>query len=392
CESRLKKMLAHEFELLTERLGPTRGKETKFFAFADTVATHSSEETQSRSHGWLGVRFQTQPGGPANDIILHVKMWDRLRLQQQDALGILGVNLIHLAFFPEKNTDQILAQLMDQLSALSLEINMIRFEGPQVAHIDNRLMALELVKQGITEAVLFGPDGDVVHINDELFRTPVLVHRGTFRPITKANQEIIERSLSHFASLPENKGLQPEVLLEITMNALYQEGKVNTEDFLQRVDTLSLLQHHVLISNHEAFYQLKAYLRRSTDKLIGMVIGGALLEKIFDESTYKNLSGGILEGFSRLFDEKSRIFVYPYKTDQVCINSQSFFPQPDLKLLLDYLKNRKSIVDLLNCDDVDTTILSKDVRQMLAQKVPQWEEHVPDVVAKAIKFNRFFGY
>jgi len=390
CESRLKKMLTHEFDLLNERLGQTRGTNTRFFAFANTVATHSSEE--SRSHGWLGVRFQTEPGGPHNDIIVHIKMWDRLRLQQQEAMGVLGVNLIHAAYFPESSMENILAQLMDHLSSLSIEINMIRFDGPQVAHLDNRLMALELVKQGVTEAVLFGPDGDVEHVNDSLFRTPILVHRGTFRPITKANEEIIDRSLKYFKSLPENKGLTPKVLLEITMNALSQEGQVNTEDFLQRVDTLSLLKHHVLISNHDAFYQLKAYLRRSTDRMVGMVIGGALLEKIFNEASYSKLQGGLLEGFSRLFDDQSKLLVYPYKSDELCLNAQSFFPKEDLKLLLDFLKKRNLIVDLLNCDDVDTSVHSRDVRQMLSSKNGDWKKHVPDIVAEAIVSNKFFGY
>lgn len=391
-EARLTKMLSHEFDLLVERLGSVRGHNTKFFAFADTVATHSSEEEDSKSHGWLGIRFQTEPGGPMNDIIVHVKMWDRLRLQQQEALGTLGVNLIHLAFFPQDNTADVVARLMDHLSPLSIEINMLRFEGPQLEHIDNRLVALELVRQGLTEAVLFDPEGDVCHVNDCLFKSPVIVHRGTFRPITIANEEIIERSLAHFNSLPENAGLTPKVILEITMSALLKEGKLDTNDFLERVDTLSLLKHYVLISNHDYFYQLKAYLRRSTNQMIGMVIGGALLEKIFEEEPYSELSGGILEGFSRLFDDRSKLFVYPYKSDQLCINSQSFFPKPPLGPLFEYLKSKKFIVDLLNCDDVDTTIHSQDVRDLLEKNDPRWQAFVPEVVRDAIISKKFFGY
>lgn len=391
-EARLDKMLGHEFDLLVERLGPTRGHSTRFFAFADTVTTRSNEDHDSKSHGWLGVRFQTKPGGPTNDIVLHVKMWDRLRLQQQEALGTLGVNLIHLAFFTPKSTADVVTRLMDHLSSLSIEINMLRFEGPQLAHLDNRLVALELVRQGITEAVLFDSEGDVCHIKDSLFNTPVLVHRGTFRPITIANQEIIERSLQHFQSLPENKDLPPKVLLEITMSELRKEGNLNTSDFLARVDTLSVLKYHVLISNHDYFYQLKAYLRRNTDKMIGMVIGGALLERIFEEEPYQNLSGGILEGFSRLFDKNSRIFVYPYKSDELCINSQSFFPPAPLHLLFEYLKSKRFVVDLLNCDDVDTSVHSQDVRELLKKKDPSWEQYVPQEVQDVIKSKRFFGY
>lgn len=392
-EARLKKMLNHEYELLVERLGPVRGANTRFFAFADTVATHSSEEEDSKSHGWLGVRFQMEPGGPVNEIIVHVKMWDRLRLQQQEALGILGVNLIHLAFFGGSSAEEIVARLMDSLSPLSIEINLLRFNGPQVAHLDNRLLALELVKQEITEAVLFGPDGDVSHVSDVLFKTPVIVHRGTFRPITKANQDIIDRSLVQFKSLKENDGLDPKIILEINMGALKEEGgNLNTEDFLQRVDTLTLLKHHVLVSNHTYFYQLKAYLRRSTDKMIAMVVGGGLLEKIFDEEAYRNLSGGLLEGFSRLFDDRSRLLIFPYKSDAMCLNAQSFFPKAPVSHLFNYLKEKKLVQDLLNCDDVDTSVHSQDVREMLTKKDPRWKELVPDAVAEAIISNRFFGY
>ncbi len=391
-EARLVKMLDHEFELLKERLGETRGATTRFFAFADTVATRSSEADDPKPHGWLGVRFQTRPGGPTNDIILHVRMWDRLRLQQQEAVGVLGVNLIHLAYFPTLEISEIVNRLMDHLSPLSIEIDMLRFDGPDLEYIDNRLVALELVRQQITEAIMFDPEGEVCHVDDCVFKTPVLVHRGTFRPITSANQEIVERSLKHFEALPENKGLNPKVVLEMTMGALSRSGQIDTKDFLERVDTLGVLKHYVLISNHNYFYQLKAYLRRSTDKMIGMVIGGALLEKIFDENFYTDLNGGILEGFSRLFDDNAILFVYPYKSDSLCLTSQSFFPKPPLGSLLEYLKSTKRIVDLLNCDDVDTSLHSEDVRALLENKDPKWEEYVPEEVKDLIISKKFFGF
>jgi hypothetical protein len=315
-----------------------------------------------------------------------------LRLQQQEALGILGVNLIHSAFFLEESHSDVVARLMDTLSSLSIEIDMLRFNGPQLAHLDNRLLALELVKQSITEAVLFDPSGDVKQVNDTLFKTPVIVHRGTFRPITKANQEIIERSLVDFKKFPENKDLKPKIILEITMSALSEGGKLDTKDFLERVDTLSVLKHYVLISNHDYFYRVKAYLRRATDKMIAMVVGGALLEKIFDDEAYKDLRGGSLEGFGRLFDDQTRLFVYPYKSDAVCINTQSFFPKPPLNHLLQYLKAKNLILDLLSCDDVDTTIHSADVRELLEKKDPRWEAYVPEVVRDVIKSNKLFGY
>lgn len=393
CESRLGKMLDHEFSLLLERLGD-RADRTRFFAFADTVATAQTEDISSRSHGWMGIRFQSRPGGPANSIVLHVKLWDRFRLQQQDALGILGVNLIHMAFNPPERPEERITYLLDSLNTKRIEVNMIRFSGPDLQHLDNRLLSLELVKQGLTEAVLFGPKSEILHAGDELFRQPVLVQRGTFRPITTANLEITEKVLAQFAKHSLVEGKKPRVLYEITMNSLVSAdgGLVDHEDFLHRVDTLSAVGQEVLISNFALFYQMRSFLRLCTDQAIGIVVGASLLPKMFDEKFYAQLPGGILEGMSRLFDQKTRVFVFPTKDDKTCETAKTFSPGPKLDPLYRYLFQNQWITDALDCDDVDTTVHSNQVREWLSQKNPSWKKFVPEKARALIESRQLFGY
>lgn len=393
CEPRLQKMLDHEFSLIKERLSQQRGKTTRFFALANTVATASQDEGGVRSHGWMGIRFQSKPEGPANDIIMHVRFWDRFRLQQQEALGVLGVNLIHMAFYGPDAAEDRIAALIENLSTSRIEVNMIRFSGPDLKHLDNRLMNLNLVKQGLTDAVLFGPNGDVQHVGDALFKKPVLVQRGTFRPITTWNEEILGKVTDQFKKHPLVQNQEPKVLLELTMNSLaLDDGFVHDEDFLQRVDTLTALGHEVLVSKFEPFYQLKFFLRQYTDQAIGIVVGAFLLPKIFDESFYANLPGGILQGMSRLFDDKTRLFVYPHKDKTMCATAQTFNPKPNLQFLYKHLLANESIADILKCDDVDTSIHSGDVHKMLIGRDNSWKKLVPAKVLKLIEERQLFGY
>ena len=393
-ESRLVHMLDHEFKLLQDRLSAKRGANTRFFAFADTVATASQEDTSVKSHGWMGVRFQTRPGGAANDIVLHVKLWDRFRLQQQEALGVLGVNLLHMALFPSEIPAERISALIDTLSTRRIEVNMIRFRGPDLKHLDNRLMSLELVKQHLTEAVLFDASSEVQHVGDALFRTPLLVQRGNFRPITKSDIEIADKAIAQFHKHPITKGATaPKHLFEINMNSLAGDGgKVDDEDFLNRVDTLNALGKEVLVSNFQLFYQMKSFLRQYTDQAIGIVVHAGLLSKMFDESFYKPLPGGILEGMSRLFDDKTRVFVVPLKDDLMCSTARTFHPGPRIEHLYKYLMANDGITDMLECDDLDTSVKSAEVRALLDARDPKWKSLVPSKVAQLIEDKHLFGY
>lgn len=393
CESRVKKMLDYEFSLIEERLSQQRGATSQFFSFADTVASANQDAGDGKSHGWLGIRFQTKPGGRPNDIILHIKLWDRFRLQQQEALGIIGVNLIHMAFFPPDTIRERISMLIESLSAKRVEINLIRANGPDLVHLDNRLLNLELVKQGLTEAVLFGPKSEILHAADDLYGKPVLVQRGTFRPITSSNLEIVEKVRAQFAKHSLANGVSPKVLFEITINSLtHQSGHLDDDDFLNRVDTLAALGQEVLLSNFSLFYQMKSYLRQNTAQGIGVVIGASLLEKMFEAEFYKVLPGGILEGMSRLFDEKTKVFVFPHKDGKTCLTAKTFSTRPELQNLYQHFLQNDWITDVLDCDNIDTGFHSADVRKMLESGDPQWKKLVPDQVRQLIEDRQLFGY
>ncbi|MGE0762281.1 MAG: hypothetical protein AB7N80_03275 [Bdellovibrionales bacterium] len=390
CEERVLRMLSHEFDLLKERLDTQRGAATRFFAMADTVATSSQGEPSSRCHGWMGVRFQLKPRGPSHDIILHVRLKDRARLQQQEALGILGVNMVALAHQLPLDRHEFLDRLTHGLNTSRLEINLLRVLGPDAQQIDNRLLNLEMVRRGIAEAVLFEPSGHISNPSDVLFKKSVLVQRGTFRPVTNVNVMLLERGLKQFKNEFKHQG-EPEVLFELTMNNLTSEGQLQESDFLDRVDTICALGHKVLLSNFNLFYQVKSFLRTYTDQPLALIVGAAHLEKLFATQYYDGLSGGILEGFSRLFDDKTRILVFPFKSQNLCQTAATFNPPGSLAHLYHYLMSQKLVVDILGCDDVDTTMHSKDVRTMLASGDKAWEKLVPAAARDLIRSRKMFG-
>ena len=392
CESRLLKMLDHEFQLLTERLDAKRGNATTFFAIANTVTTSSIGGAQT-CNGWMGIRFQKEPHGPPHDIVLHVRMNDRFRLQQQEALGVLGVNLIYAAFFPPFAEDGYIDALVENLGAERIEIDILKFSGPAFSKIDNRLMSLQLVSQGITKAVVFAAgSGDVVHLPDVLYKKNVLVSRGTYRPITNANVDVITHGLEQFVKDHQLDSKNVLAFTELTLHSLVKEGNLDAKDFLERVDTLTAVGYHVLVSNYDLYYQMKNHLRRYTNGRLAIVMGSRHLEKLFTAEFYKSLEGGILEGFGKLFDDNTRIYVYPFKQDKVCLTTKSFFPEKTMAKLYDYLLENKKIVDILGCDEAQMSVHSSDVRKLMASQDSQWEKLVPKKVVELVKSRKLFGY
>ena len=269
---RLQAMLDYEFDLLLQRLNPTRGDKCTFFVFADTVATHSFSR-QTDGHGWLGIRFQTEPRGAPSEIIIHVRMLDRENVREQEALGVIGVNLIHGAFFQHRRTGGIDRPLMDNLSRDRVEVDMIKFSGPAFAGVDNRLMALQLVEQGLTDAAMFTADGETVVAGEVLYKKPVLVERGSFRPLTNPMLDMLERAQEQFLQEESLKGEPPVVIMEMTLRQLQVDDVIDHRDFLDRVDTLSALGKTVLISNFLRYHRLVMYLSHYTQKAIGLPLG-----------------------------------------------------------------------------------------------------------------------
>lgn len=394
CESRLSKMLGHEFDLLVDRLSAPRGAHSRFFAFANTVATASSGGSK-QSHGWMGVRFQAEPGGPSNDIILHVRMLDRYRLQQQETLGVLGVNLLSCAFYHLNKPEELMPHLMENIKEGQLVIDVIRFSGPDVAHFDNRLMNLELVRRGMAEAILFSPKNEILNIADAVYGKSLLIQRGTFRPVTSTHLDVLQKGLLQLkvdSLKSEGKELEVLPMLELTMHNLQTDGHINEKDFLARVETLTSLGHHVLISNFFLFYGLKRFFRRYNPHFMALVVGAGHLHKLFTEAHYKNLEGGLLEGLGKLLEQKTKLYVYPDKTSTLCLTAKSFFPQPHLRHIYSYFIENQQIVDISGCDETAEYLHSVDVMKMIESGNPQWEKCVPTQIKDLIKSKKLFGF
>ena len=391
-ESRLLKMLTREYNLLNVRLAEKRGASTLFFAFADTVTTLNYQKN-NESHGWMGIRFQLQPGGPSNDVVIHVRMLDNDAVLQQQALGVIGVNLIYGCVYYHESPEVLLRSLMDDLSADRIEVDMVRFDGPDFAKTDNRLMSLYLVKHGFTNAALFGPDGKNLQPSEILYKKHIAVLRGRFRPVTHVNVDMLQNGVQQFLEDPDVDPQRVVVVSELTLQNLQDGDDIDEKDFLDRVDILGSLGQTVMISNYQEYYKLVAYLSQLTRLKIGLILGIPNLEFIFDESHYANLSGGILEAFATLFSRKVKLYVYPaLRPDGSLSNCVKFTLPNHQRDLYNYLITNNKLEDIRNFNKKNLDIISDKVLAMIKQAEPGWEERVPTEVARIIKEKCLFGY
>jgi hypothetical protein len=392
CRERLLAMLTHEYDLLIERLAATRGDTTCFFAFADTVATCSA--TRDRGEAWLGIRFQHALHAEPSDIMVHVHLLDRVRLHEQEALGILGVNLIHGAYFARNDPPSLIAGLLDDLSARRIEVDLIRFSGPAFAGIDNRLMSLQLVELGLTDAVMFTAAGEVVQPSEVLYRKPVLVERGRFRPLTHLTLDILERAYEQFLEDPALAGEKPVVLMEMTLAGLGGEGAIVHTDYLSRVDTLRTLGKTVLISKFGRYFRLVEYLSRYTQNKIGLAVGIPSVQQIADEKFYEDLPGGALDAAGRLFRRNVCFYVYPARDPSTgeMITAENLELPPESRGLHAFLQQRRSFATIRDYDPSLLHILADDVLDRLQKGDASWETSVPAPVAETIKREGLFGW
>jgi hypothetical protein len=390
---RLHSMLDHEYTLLEERLKEKRGSTTRFFVFADTVKARGFKQTDE-SQGWLGVRFQAEPLGPPSDIIIHVRMLDKENLPQQEALGVMGVNIIHGALYLHHDPRTLIHSLMDNLTSERVEVDMIKFSGPAFDQVDNRLMALELVQQGLANAAMFTADGEVVDAAEVLYKKAILVERGSFRPVTKVTLDMLECAQALFVQEPQVQGEPLVVLMEMTLKNLTEGGVIDNRDFLDRVDLLGSLGKTVLISNYGEYYRLAAYLFRYTKKMIGVVMGVPTLREIFEEKYYADLEGGILESFGRLFKNALKLYAYPLKDPATgaLITAENLRVAPNLRHLYAYMLENLYIQGLRGYQESCLPIFSRDVLANIRKADKAWEAMVPSQVAALIKERKLFGF
>jgi hypothetical protein len=390
---RLQSMLDHEHNLNLERLRPVRGDSTAFFAFADTVAARNYQGT-NECHGWIGVKYQAHPRDAGSQIVIHVRMLDRENGLQQEALGIAGVNLLYGAFFLHHRPELLLESLLDNLSTQRIEIDMVEFSGIEFRHVDNRAMSLRLVQLGLSGAAMFGPSGETLQPSEVLHKRPVLVERGSFRPVTRVNIDMISSARQRFAEEAGVKSDQVVELMEITMRNLLSAGQIDLNDFLARAEVLAAAGKTVLISDYFEYYRLAAYLTRHTAGPIAVTMGVSSVQDIFQEHYYEDLEGGILEAIGRLFKKDLRIYAYPARNqDAGPLTTVDNVEIPaNVRALYRHLVETGRIRQLDNFDESLLHILSRDVLRRIKEGDVLWEGMVPPEIAEVIKRRRFFGY
>ena len=392
-EERLHKMLHHEIELTEERLSRKNHPNKIFFSYANTVTTIDFAKS-FKGHGWMGLKFQVDPLENYNEIILHFRFKENDAKLQQETLGILGVNLIYGAFYLNDNPKELLKSLYDNLHEIQLEIDLINFSGKRFSYVDNRLMSLLLVKNGMTNAVMFSPEGINLLPAQQLYKANILALRGSFRPVTKVNMDMIKQAEKLFINEKKVDSDNTKIIFEITLTNLIDQGEIDERDFLERAELLCSLGQNVMISNYQEYYKLVEYFSEFTKERIGLVMGVNNFVQIFNEKYYRNLSGGILEAFGKLFFKDLKVYLYPLKDlrNGEIKTSENLKVHPRMKELYKFFKYNGKVVDIKDYNPETLEIYSKTVLEMLANGTHGWEDMLPKGIAEIIKQEGLFGY
>ncbi len=391
CESRLYKMLDHEYDLMINRLRDER-PDGKLFAFADTVSAINYSRTIKGS-GWMGVRFQLEPDAPPSEVVLHVKMQDKNNTLQQQAVGILGVNLVYACYKHHDNPELFILSLMDQLEE-RIEVDMIRMDGPDFKGVDHRLLSLYLVKHNLTDVTIFNHEKRNIHASEFLYKRQVLVVRGSFRPITHVNYDMLTRSFEQFKTEPDVEPRKAKLLTELTISNLSQDGEIDEKDFLDRTDLLCELEQTVMITNCDLRYKLIKYLADYRITFFGMVIGARDFLELVNSKYYKNVNGRLLAAFGELFTHNMKLYVYPALQEGSSeLMTSANLPIPEgITFLYKHLLERGQIDDINGVESDILHIFSKEVLQMLQSDEEGWDKMVPERIAKTIRENCLFNF
>ena len=390
CQSRLEKMIKYEYDLLEERLSK-KFPDRRFFAFANTVAARNFQGTND-PHGWLGIRFNSELNEEPSDLIVHIRMHDQTNILQAKAIGTLGVNMVNTCFNHRTSIEEIVTELMSFLSPKSIEIDMIETRGPAFKHIDNRLLNLQLVVNAITNAVMFDENGQIRLAKDELYKKNILISRGSYRPPTKVNIDVLKTGQENFSKDISDKNITS--LAEITINNLKEDGEITKEDFLARVDLLSSIGQKVLITNMPQFFNLSDYISSFKPKNVALVLGVYNFMQIFD-AQYNQLNGGILEALGTLFRPNVKVYLYPYReenSNDELMDLNSVKVKDEHKHLLEHIKNNGQVKTIVGYDDSILHIYSRKVLKMIKTNEKGWEELVPESISTTINDKCLFGH
>ena len=312
---RLEAMLEHEWSQLLSQLQETRGRQTRFFSFVDTVSARNYAGTND-PHGWIGLRFQSEPGGSPNDVLLHINMRDPSNVLQQDAVGILGVNLIYAAFYQAATKESFFAGLAQNVIRERIEIDFVDFRGPAFASWDRSTLLAYLVHAGFAEAVFFSPAGTNAPASDVLYKKPIVLAPGYFGHVDRSHGMLHAQLLAAGVQelqreLSESSSSAPIGIFALSAEPLKPEDPApEVPDLLRRIDALLAQGGNVLLFRERQLYTMIALVNRYTKAPVRVVAGLSLLIRALNDP-YFNLEGRRLEALSRLFAQNVRIYAYP---------------------------------------------------------------------------------
>ncbi|HLJ16967.1 MAG TPA: hypothetical protein VKV15_20920 [Bryobacteraceae bacterium] len=313
-KQRLEAMVEKEWTDLQTQLGKTHGPQTRFFSFADTVEARNYAGTND-SHGWIGLRFQLQPGGPANDIVLHINLRDAANALQQEAIGILGVNLIFAAFYQLQTMESFLEGLAENVVRERIEVDFVDFRGPAFSGWDHQILSAHLVCAGYAEAVWFSASGEAGPPSDVLHKRPVVLAPGYFGHLDAAHAEIHSQMMA--AGIQQLRGelgeavTTPVGIFCLTAAPLGPATpNIDISDLLRRIETLLARGGDVLLFRERELYAMTGLVNRYTKAPLRFVAGLSLLIRAFIDP-YGNLDGSRLEALARLFGQNARVYAYP---------------------------------------------------------------------------------
>jgi hypothetical protein len=311
---RLDAMLQNEWAQLLAQLSEARGAQTRFFCFVDTVSARNFAGTNDQ-HGWIGLRFQLQPGGAPNDILLHINLRDPTNVLQQQAIGVLGVNLLFAAFYEAQSTESFLEGLTQDVVPEQIEIDYVDLRGPAFESWDRRALLAQLVRQGFAEAVFFPAKGSPVPPTDVLHKKAIVLAPGYFGHTDPAHSNVHLRLLaSAIQELQKDLGdtkSPPAGFFCLTV-APFAPDKPAPElpDLLRRIDALLAAGGDVLLFRRPELYHMTALVNRHTQEPVRFVGGLSMMIRAF-EDIYANLEGKLMEALGRLFAQNVRIYLYP---------------------------------------------------------------------------------
>lgn len=392
CESRLNKMLESEFNILKEVLVDKKSEETCYFALADTVVALNYQKTNV-AHGWMGCRFQITPKSEPNEVVIHLRMLENDNLLQQQTLGVLGVNLVYACYNYYDRPNVFIKSLLENLSTDRINIDMIRMSGPDLEYVDNRLLSVQLVKNGMTQVAMFDRNGSVKQPADMLYKKNAMVLRGSFRPITYVGFNMLKSGFSLFKNEVKSYTKHNSMILcEMTLSNLLAEGDFDERDFLARADILCSMGQNVMISDFRQYHRLVEYLSQFKIQNLRLIIGSETFERVMDDKYYTELKGGLLESFGKLFVKNTKVYIYPTKIKNTLLTSENLHFDEKYTYLYQFLKKNKKILDIQDVKKEWLQIRSNKVLEMIKNNDDRWVDMVPKFISKFIKAKKLFDY